>query len=557
MPHFYKKSLLWLLLTSLGGLSQDIDIQSQSSLGGANSEYLFDAIPTPDGGFIIAGSTNSNQTGNLTQNNNGDLDYWVCKMDGNNNLLWQKSYGGSKLDLLQSVKATSDGGYILAGISSSDSSGSKLAVSQGSTDYWIVKINAAGGEQWQTTIGGTGLEKLNQITQTAEGGYIIAGSSSSKKSVAGENGEVPLNQKTESCRGGLDFWVVKLKTNGEVDWQKTIGGQFADELKVIQPLPNNEYLLGGYSNSPISGDKTSNNIGLGDYWIVKINSAGEIIWQQTLGGNTDDVLVSLITTQDGGFIIGGNSGATPSNVSGRQTMLGNKSKSNSKGTDFWVIKLDDQGAADWQETYNFGNHDALTSITEDTNGNILIGGYAQSEASSTSASGKGAIGKLIKPTDKEGINDYIALKIDKKGKQLWTQAIGSRGDEVLKKLLPTLDGGFLLAGTSNGGKSRDKNAKVGGSDFWVVKLKNTNKEEIEAAMTAFPNPAVNETKVAVTYNYDYGAATLYDLNGRQLQTIELKGEKQIPFNLNGLPQGMYLINVKTNNGTNAVKVIKK
>ena len=556
MPNFLKSSLCGLLISSLGALAQDVDVQSQSSLGGTNSEYLFDAIPTTDGGFIIAGSTSSNRTGNLTQANNGDLDYWICKMDGNNNLLWQKNYGGAGLDLLQSVKATADGGYILAGISSSNISGDKLDICQGATDYWIIKIDASGGQQWQTTVGGVGIEKLNQITQTTDGGYIIAGSSGSKKSPVGQDNIIPLTQKTESCRGGLDFWIVKLKSNGDVDWQKTIGGRFADELKVVQPLPNNEYLLGGYSNSPISGEKTNENIGIGDYWIVKINNTGEIIWQQTLGGSSDDVLVSLITTQDGGFIIGGNSGATPSNTSNRKAITGNKSKSNTKGTDFWVIKLDGQGTTDWQETYNFGNHDALTSITEDTNGNVLIGGYAQSEASSASASNRGIAGKTIL-TDKEGINDYIALKIDNKGKQLWTQAVGSRGDEVLKKLLPTPDGGYLLAGTSNGGKSRDKKGQIGGKDYWVVKLKNTNKEELEAVIGAFPNPTINATNVAVSYNYDYGTATLYDLNGRQLQTKELKGEKQIPFNLDGLPQGMYLINIKTNNGTNAVKIIKK
>lgn len=555
MPHLLKSSFYGLLLTSFGTLAQDIDVQSQSSLGGTSSEYLFDAIPTPDGGFIIAGSSSSNRTGNLTQPNKGDLDYWICKMDGNNNLLWQKSYGGSGLDLLQSVKATADGGYILAGTSASDADFDKLDICQGSTDYWVIKIDASGGEQWQTTLGGAGLEKLNQITQTIDGGYIIAGSSSSKQSIAEGNGIIPLTQKTETCRGGLDFWVVKLKTNGEVDWQKTIGGKFADELKVIQPLPNNEYLLGGYSNSPESGDKTNNNIGVGDYWVVKINNTGEIIWQQTLGGSSDDVLVSLITTQDGGFIIGGNSGADSSATTGRKiNTRSSKTKSNSKGTDFWVIKLDGQGTTDWQETYNFGNHDALTSVTEDTNGTILIGGYAQSEASSNVA---GRISKGAIQTDKEGINDYIALRIDNKGKQLWSQVVGSRGDEVLKKLIPTPDGGYLLAGTSNGGKSRDKKGQIGGKDYWVVKLKNTNKEELETLVGAFPNPTINATNVAVNYDYDYGTATLYDLNGRQLQTTELKGEKQIPFNLNGLPQGMYLINVKTNNGTNAVKIIKK
>ncbi len=149
------------------------------------------------------------------------------------------------------------------------------------------------------------------------------------------------------------------------------------------------------------------------------------------------------------------------------------------------------------------------------------------------------------------------MKIDTKGKELWTQIIGSKGDEVMRKLLPTADGGYLLAGTSNGGKSRDKNSKVGGNDFWVVKLKNQSQLNIEGALGAYPNPTINSTNIAISFPYDFGTATLYDINGRQLQTKELKGEKVIPMQLENLPQGIYLINVKTNNGTNAVKVIKK
>lgn len=560
MQQFFRGSIFLLLFTSLGTISvqsQDLGISNQNSLGGTNSEYLLDAIPTSDGGFIIAGSTISNHTGVITQENKGDYDYWVCKIDANNNLQWQKSYGGAKFDFLQSVKATNDGGYILAGTSTSGAELDKTSPNHGSSDYWIIKIDSGGGMLWQTTLGGTGLEKVNQITTTADGGYIIAGSSSSKKSKPKEDGTIDKRFKQESCRGALDFWVVKLFSNGTVDWQKTIGGMYTDELKVICPLVNNEYLLGGYSNSPISGEKTTNTIGIGDYWILKINATGDIIWQQTLGGSTDDVLTSLITTQDGGFIVGGNSGAV-SNPSANKTSRANKTSSNVKGTDFWVLKLDTNGTTDWQQTYNFGNHDALTSITEDTEGNLLIGGFAQSEASRTATDKGTQKGKgLAVLADKEGINDYIALKIDPKGKELWTQSIGSKGDEVMRKLLPTADGGYLLAGTSNGGKSRDKNSKVGGNDFWVVKLKNQSQLNIEGALGAYPNPTINSTNIAISFPYDFGTATLYDINGRQLQTKELKGEKIIPMQLESLPQGIYLINVKTNNGTNAVKVIKK
>ncbi|MFC7774004.1 T9SS type A sorting domain-containing protein [Flavobacterium sp. GCM10027622] len=550
--HYTRGAFLLFLMTFcvVSSSAQDQQVEYQSSLGGIRQEYLFDAIPTSDDGFLIAGSTTSNRTGNMTQANKGDLDYWVCKMDAHNNLLWQKTYGGSGMDLLQSVKATSDGGYILAGISTSGKNGDKLYACQGSTDYWIVKIDNAGGIQWQNTIGGNGQEKLSSIVQTADGGYAIAGSSSSAKSKPDANGVIASHLKKEDSKGGLDFWMVKLEANGRVSWQKTLGGRFQDELKVIQPLANNEYLIGGYSNSPQSGDKTSNTIGLGDYWILKVDATGSIIWQQTLGGTGDDVLVSLMQTQDGGFIVGGNSGPESQSSNNRKTQNSNKTKSNAKGTDLWVIKLDSEGVSDWQETFNFGTNDVFSTLTEDTDGTLLIGGFAQSELKN-----KGTGLRISK--EKEGINDYIALKIDGKGKELWSQTIGSRGDEVLKKVIPTKDGGYLLAGTSNGEKSRDKNNKIGGNDYWIVKLKNTEKKKIEKILAAYPNPAVSSTNVSINFEYERGTATLYDINGRQLQVKQLNGEQEIPFALNNLPQGVYLINVSTNNGTQAVKILKK
>jgi len=388
------------------------------------------------------------------------------------------------------------------------------------------------------------MEKLLSIAPTKDGGYILGGTSSSD---ASEDTEKDNYSKNEDSRGNLDYWVVKLKSDGTMQWQKTIGGQYQDELKSIQQTTDGGYILGGYSNSPISGDKTEANYGLGDYWIVKLNEEGSMEWQRTLGGDKDDNLFALSQTKDGGFIVGGNSNSSATN---------SKSKSNKEGTDFWVLKLDTNGSIDWQETYNYGKIDVLTSIVENPDGSYLIGGYAQSESVQKAVSSvQKAVGKK---SDKEGINDYIALKINAKGEEIWNQSVGSKGDEVLKKLLETRDGGYLLAGTSNGSASRDKNSAKGGTDFWVVKLRDKEKEEeLKITVEAMPNPAVSFTNVIVNFDYQDGTATLYDLNGRNLQTQTLKGEYTIPMEVSHLPQGIYLIEIKTNTQTGSVKVIKK
>lgn len=528
-------------------LSISQNILWENSYGGKHAEFLYDAIPTPDYGFLLAGSSISNKNGNKADANKGDLDYWVWKMDEKGTPEWQKSFGGNGVDVLQSVKLANDGGFILAGTSSSSISGDKKEACKGQEDFWIIKLDAKGNEIWQRTIGGSGQEKLLSIAQTKDGGYILGGTSSSNTSEPDEKGVIDKYGKSEDSRGSLDYWVVKLDTKGEIKWQKTLGGQYVDELKSIEQTNDKGYILGGYSNSPISGDKTQGNFGLNDYWIIKLDEDGNELWQHTLGGDQDDTLFALTQTNDGGFIAGGNSNSGATN---------SKSKSNQNGADFWVLKLDKTGTIEWQETYNYGKKDVLSSIVENVDGTFIIGGYAQSESvQKTENSVQKSVGKKA---DKEGINDYIALKIKATGEEIWTQTVGSKGDEILKKLFETRDGGYILAGTSIGNASKDKNAAIGGSDFWIVKLRDKEKKIKEKEkIEAIPNPAISYTNVIVTYEYQKGTATLFDLSGRTMQTIKLTGEKTIPVDLSNLPQGIYLIEVKTNVSTDGVKVIKK
>ncbi len=542
---YIKLKLGVLAMTIVSPLVFAQDILWEKSYGGKHAEYLYDAIATPDYGFILAGSSISGKNGNKEDKNKGDLDYWLWKMDEHGNLDWQKSFGGNKVDLLQSIAITHDGGFILGGTSASDKGLDKKEVCKGQEDFWVIKLNAKGQEMWQKTIGGNGMERLLSIAPTKDGGYILGGTSSSDKSGKDEKGVDDVYGKSEDSRGNLDYWVVKLDKDGKVLWQKTLGGKYVDELKSISQTIDGGYILGGYSNSPISGDKTESNFGLGDYWIVKLDEEGTIEWQRTLGGDQDDHLFALSQTKDGGFIVGGNSNSGATN---------SKSKSNKEGTDFWVLKLDKTGNIDWQETYNYGKIDILTSIVENPDGSYLIGGYAQSEAQVKSQKSK--VKSL--QSDKEGINDYIALKINAKGEEIWTQTVGSKGEEVMKKLLETRDGGYLLAGTSKGSVSRDKNSVKGGYDFWVVKLRDKEREEkARITVEAMPNPAIHFTNVIVNFDYEKGTATLYDLNGRSLQSIEITGDKTIPMELSALPQGIYLIEIRTNTQHGSVKVIKK
>lgn len=549
------KKFYLLLFTLLPFLIYSQDILWEKSYGGIHADYLFDALPTADYGFVLAGSSVSDKTGNKTDDNHGDLDYWIWKMTEKGELDWQKSIGGNGFDLLQSIKNTKDGGFILAGTSSSGNSFQKKEECKGLSDFWVIKLDASGTEQWQRTIGGNGQDELLCAFQTKDGGYILGGSSGSSPSSISNNtidkknsasAKTDLYSKSEKSRGNMDYWIVKLDRQGVIEWQKTYGGEYADLLRSMEQTSDNGYILAGYSTSPISGDKTEANNGSGDYWIVKLNDSGEIEWQRTYGAEGDDQPYVIHQTADGRYIAGGNSNST-----GALTSLGGIVGS---GTDFWVLRLDTEGGVLWSKTFDFGKADILTSLVENNDHTYLIGGHTKTETRQS------VIGDLAKKAgigkEKDGINDYTALKIDDKGEELWSKTVGSNGEDILRKLVETRDGGYLMAGTSNAASSKDKNSNIGGNDFWVVKLKDKTKiEKIKASIEAIPNPAVTYTNVIVGYDFKEGTATVVDILGRTLQHFSINS-RTVPVNLSGYAEGIYIIKIQTDVKTESVKVIK-
>ncbi|WP_296146975.1 T9SS type A sorting domain-containing protein [uncultured Flavobacterium sp.] len=523
-----------LSLFSIGGIAHAQDLLWEKSYGGKHADYLFDAVATPDYGFLLAGSSLSRKTGNKTAEPQGGLDYWVWKMDEHGELDWQKGFGGPGTDLLQAVRLTRDAGFLLAGTSDSGEGLQKKDACKGMEDFWVVKLDAKGGEQWQRTLGGSGQEQLSAAFPTSDGGYILGGSSSSEKSPEVKGAKDPFG-KWEDGFGSLDYWAVKLDSKGKVEWQRTIGGEYADQLRSIIQTRDGGYLLAGYSNSPESGNKTEKCYGQGDYFIVKLDKEGNTEWQKAYGGDGDDQPYALLESHDGNFVIAGNSNSGTT---------GNKNSSNKKGTDFWMLKIDASGEILWQETYDIGNVDLLTSLVENKDHSLLLGGYAQSETMGT------------KKKDKEGINDYVVLKTDENGEEKWRQHAGSSGEDILRKAIETRDGGYLLAGTSKGEVSRDRNTGKGNNDFWVVKLRDKDKKkEDRKSIEAFPNPAVQYTNVVIGYDFVGGTGYVYDLSGRQLQSFEVK-DRTVPVDLGSYPEGIYLIKIKTEVQEDSVKVMK-
>ncbi|WP_051197771.1 T9SS type A sorting domain-containing protein [Flavobacterium soli] len=412
------RKLLPLLLLPLGLSAQEI--LWEKSLGGRHAEYLTDLQPTADYGFIIGGSSLSMKSGNKTDPGSGDLDYWIWKMDEHGSAEWQKSFGGGASDLLQSIKTTHDGGFLLAGTSNSSKGYQKAVEGHGGNDYWVIKLNAKGDQMWQKCFGGIGQDDLQTVVVTRDGGYLLAGTSNS--SAPAKNQTAVEGTKKEKTRGNTDYWIIKIDADGNEQWQKTYGGQYADQLRDVEQTKDGGFIVAGYSNSPTSGEKLQENFGQGgDFWILKLDDKGNIEWQQAIGGAHDDQPYAIRQTADLGYMVAGSSNS--------------QTRTSKKGTDLWVVKLGETGETLWEEAYDIGSVDILTSLIENQDGSLLIGAY--SPISSGDEQGK------------EGLNDYMAIKISEKGEELWRKSIGSEGEDILRKVVMSRDGGYLMAGTSN------------------------------------------------------------------------------------------------------------
>jgi len=239
------------------------NLQWTTTIGGPGNEISESLIQTSDGGYAIAGLTQSFGA--------GKWDVYVVKLDANGNLQWTTTIGGPGNEISESLIQTSDGGYIIAGTTTS--------FGVGEADVYVVKLDANGNLQWTTTIGGKNTEEGFSLIQTSDGGYAIAGST------------------TSFGAGGRDVYVVKLDANGNLQWTKTIGGKKEDlGLSLIQ-TSDGGYAITGYTQSFGAGEE--------DVYVVKLDAKGNLQWTKTIGGLASEIGYSLIQTSDGSYAIAG------------------------------------------------------------------------------------------------------------------------------------------------------------------------------------------------------------------------------------------------------------
>jgi hypothetical protein len=373
--------LLW--FGAAPALAEEGDSLWSQTYGGTAGELAYKVIQTSDGGYLLAGMTSSFGAGNI--------DGWLVKTDSIGDSLWSHPFGGINEDRFSSVIQTSDGGYALAGFTQS--------FGASGYDMWLVKTNAIGDVLWSRRYGGSNDDWATSVIPTNDGGYLLAGYTLSFGA------------------GGEDMWLVKTNANGDSLWSRRYGGSNDDRASEVIQTEDGNYLLAGMTASFGAGNW--------DMWLVKIHTNGDSLWSRTYGGPNDDWANAVIETSDGDYVA---VGVTYSFGAGNR--------------DMWLVKTHSNGDTLWTRPYGGIGDEWGSSVIETSDGCYLPFGW-------TTTFGAGSY-------------DMWLVKTTSTGDSLWSKTYGGSGYEWGNSVIQNSDGDYLLAGwTTTYGPSADY-------DMWLV-----------------------------------------------------------------------------------------
>jgi hypothetical protein len=397
-------------------------IQWQKSIGGTDVDYTGGIEPTSDGGFILIGGTYSNDGDVTGYHDNGDL--WIIKMDRQGTIEWQKCLGGTEYDDLSypttanCIKQTTDGGYILTGVTYSING--DITASYGNGDMWLAKLDANGNIEWQRCLGGSADDYGTAVIQTTDGGYTVAGyTSSTDINVMGNHGQYDMwmvhvdvmgEIKWQKCLGGSDEdycsaiaqttdggyivagqtwsidgdvsgnhglsdeWIVKTDKFGNMQWQKCLGGSSDESAASVFCTATGGYIVAGWTDSN-DGD-ISNPFTNTDCWVVELDNMGNINWEKCYGSPQAEICYSMQQTTDGGYILSCQNWGNGGQVSGHHGSIFN--------SDYWIAKIDMTGNLQWQSSLGGASNEFAVAALETADGGYVISGGSNSNTDDVS-----------------------------------------------------------------------------------------------------------------------------------------------------------------------------
>lgn len=384
-----KKILLFLsclFFISQGLVAQSPNILWAQTFGGPGNDEAYDIKKTSDGGFIICGMTESK--------GRGGLDAWVIKLDPQGKLEWDRTYGDKGDEVANSIIQTRDGGYAFIG--------STTSKGRGRRSVYLVKIDSAGNQQWEAVYGGSKDDVGNGLIETYDGNYAIVGSTRS------------------FGPGNWDIWVIKVDTKGNRLWRRTEGGRAIDLGNSIAENPRDSSIV-------VVGTTFSYSTGQSDLWLIKITKDGRREWRKNYGSTNKDSGNHLTIKSTGEYIIAGST-----------------QPKGERYPDYWVVGFTAENWDDWEQSYGTSRDDVATGSSETTDGGIIVCGYTNSYG--------------------EGSHDFWIMKFDKDGKQLWQETFGGPDEELANAVVAIGKNEAVIAGST-------RSDGEGKRDFWVIYLK--------------------------------------------------------------------------------------
>ncbi|QRR01460.1 T9SS type A sorting domain-containing protein [Dyadobacter sandarakinus] len=447
------KFLLQIVLLTMGfptDLLAQLIIKSQKSFG-TTVEYQYTLNPIvhriSDGNFIMLAKSTGPAGGDKSQDGVGDSDPWIVKFSPEGAKLWdltlRADYAyGERGD----IKETPDGGFIICASSSGGASWDQSEATHGLGDYWVIKIDKNGLKEWDIVLGGSETDEASSIVLTADGGYLVGG-----KSTSGISGN-----KTTAGQGDYDYWIVKLTSTGQKEWDKSFGGTGADNLKEIVKSADGGYMLAGDSNSPVGKSKAESK-GFYDFWVISIDSLGNQLWEKTLGATRDETLQYVYSYPDGSIVLLGSSWSEAGF---------DRSEPSRGAEDGWMVKLGSNGVKEWDKRLGGSGRENFFYIEPSLDGGYLLSAFSTSPAGGD----KTEPNKEYADSDYQG--DFWFIKLNEAFEKVWDKTIGGSGIDILLYTTETEQGKYLLLGESNsytGYKPQDRTAPLkGSSDIWMV-----------------------------------------------------------------------------------------
>ncbi|MBZ0207139.1 MAG: T9SS type A sorting domain-containing protein, partial [Flavobacteriales bacterium] len=478
--------------------------------------------PTNDGGYMVIGSTQA-ADGDVTSYHGGYSDAWVLKLDATGSLEWQRTFGGSGTDHAEDIQQTADGGYIVA--ASTTSNDGDVSGNHGNRDVWLIKLDAQGELQWQRCYGGSSNDGAIAVKLTQDGGYILAATTNSN------DGDVSGNH------GSLDFWVIKLDETGNISWQNTYGGSGYDEAADLKKTDDGGYILMGTTSST-DGDIT-HPASYEDAWVVKLDPEGNIMWDQTLGGPGDDYGTSIKQTADHGFVLVGFSN-------------GDSFGCESGLFYAYVAKLNESGVLEWELTCMGGTMpDFINDVIQTPDGGYVLAGSTESDDGDISFN--------------HGMADSWLVRLDPQGNVLWQRTLGGSLADAAYGIASTSDGGYVVAGVT-ASSDGDVTENKGMLDIWIVKLGpdpvGITEQPLPAVFSLSPNPASDVINIHFEEALPNGARLkIVDAQGRHLATPHegnvVAVGSDVQFSVAHLPAGVYAVQLSSEGGTWTQRFVKE